>query len=94
MSTPQTFVVYARSFVGRDRQCKACRAPIEFWQLSDSDRWMPFDPGVVIVRSFQRDGDRVMLHEVAGVSHFSTCPAADRFRKKKAPAQPVMETLF
>lgn len=92
MSEPQTFTVYARSHLVRS--CKACRAPIEFYQLSATDRWMPFDPGVVVLRSFQRDGDRVVCHEVAGVSHFSTCPKAEEFRKKKAPAQPVMETLF
>lgn len=91
-SDPLTFTVYARS--ANLSVCKACRAPIEFYQNAHTDRWLPFDPGVVILRSFQREGDRIVCHEVTGVSHFSTCPKAETFRKKKAPAQPVMETLF
>jgi len=94
MSAP-TFVVYARSF--NRSACKACRSPIDFYQLADSNRWMPFDPGTAIVRSFPRAIDGLLCHEITGVSHFSTCPQAEKFRKTEAPAaanQAKQESLF
>jgi len=92
MSEPQIFTVFARSHLLRS--CKACRAPIEFYQNATTGRWMPFDPGVEIRRSFQREPDHVVCHEVAGVSHFITCPDAQQFRKTPAPKPPESGSLF
>jgi len=81
MSTPQVFLVYARS---HNRSVyKACRAPIQFYQHAITSKWMPFDDGVEILRSFS---EAHVTHEIRGVPHFSTCPAADAFRKKRAPS--------
>lgn len=91
MTTPQTFVVLARSCI--QRRCKECHAPIVFYQHASTGRWMPFDPGVEVLRSFPREGDGLICHDVTGISHFSTCPMADKFRKPK-PAAPPMEKLF
>lgn len=71
--------------------CIACQAPI-LWVKTRKDKDMPLDPKpqmVVRVENYL-DPDRVTTHEIADVvkayvPHWATCPAADRFRKKKEP---------
>lgn len=49
-------------------RCSGCNAAMEFWK-TPTGKSLPFDP--------MPDGDS------RAVSHFATCPVAERFRKAK-----------
>ena len=55
--------------------CRSCKKPI-VWLTTKNGRTMPVDEAGV------SEGD-VVFDATRHVSHFSTCPAADTFRKKK-----------
>jgi hypothetical protein len=57
------------------RQCRKCRAPIVFI-LTAKGRRMPIDAATY------KAGDMVFDH-TRHISHFSTCPYAEQFRKRK-----------
>lgn len=54
--------------------CKGCGATIE-WITTEAGKKMPVDPPRVVVVTFE---GKVVTGQM---SHFATCPKADRFRK-------------
>lgn len=60
------------------RRCKLCQSEIEFWQPI-SGKMQPLELVV-------RDGKKVY------VSHFATCPEADKFRRKAKPKEQVAQS--
>jgi hypothetical protein len=68
----------------RDKStCRSCNAPIEWAQLRQSGRRMPFDGDIVPVRSEVADDGRLVLVVDTSVtrSHFATCPHAAGWRR-------------
>lgn len=56
-------------------KCRACGASIH-WLKTSTGRTMPVDSATVVEADTHFESPR-------HVSHFATCPEADRFRKKK-----------
>jgi hypothetical protein len=63
--------------------CRSCGADIE-WVETVSGSRMPFNPPVRFVTQFDLDDDVAEVDRAASVSHFATCPDADRWRRDRA----------
>lgn len=74
-----TFTVYARSFFRRT--CKACHAPLAFYQNVETGKWIPFNADPEILSSFHKVGDPLLRHEIRGITHFETCSSPSAFRR-------------
>ena len=67
-------------------RCRSCGKPIEWAVLVKSGKRMPFDAGVVVVRSqHELIGGRIIETVDTGItkSHFETCPDAAAWRQKR-----------
>jgi hypothetical protein len=65
--------------------CRSCGAKVEWAELT-SGRRMPFDPPIVAVRSQGSvlDGRVIeMVDSAVSISHFATCPDANKWRKNR-----------
>lgn len=59
--------------------CKGCGKKI-FWGRTEDDKQIPLDPSAPV---YEEDGMIVRRTKLAMVSHFSTCPDANRFSGTK-----------
>lgn len=65
-------------------RCRSCGAPVEWAELASGKR-MPFDPPIVPVAT-KHDEDMRLIETVdtsVTRSHFSTCPEADQWRRRR-----------
>jgi hypothetical protein len=69
--------------------CRSCGAPVR-WAITQHENRMPVDPepvenGNLIL--IDRDGELHVAHAVPGthVSHYATCPDAERWRRRSGP---------
>lgn len=62
--------------------CRACYRSIE-WVRTLAGRLMPVDRPLLPIRLHERQDGTMLTVIESRQSHFATCPAADRFRKKK-----------
>ena len=69
--------------------CKSCGADIFFLQNPKSGKFIPFDFGKTIIKHkgiVYADENGILKisegNEAGYISHFATCPDADKFRKK------------
>lgn len=62
----------------RQEACRGCQAPI-YWAKNSKGKMHPFDCDVP---GGTRPGNGLTDHG-RGVTHFATCPNADRFRKRR-----------
>jgi hypothetical protein len=60
-------------------RCRGCNRPMEGW-YSPAGHWMPMDP--------------MERPDSPAVSHFSTCPKANEFRKGPARCTSPQSSLF
>jgi hypothetical protein len=65
----------SRALNGGHGQCRSCQAAI-IWFKSATGKNVPIDASSV------QPGDQV-LDTSRHISHFATCPDADKFRRKK-----------
>lgn len=67
--------------------CRSCGAPIEWAVLGLTDKWMPFNPPIVLLpvqASFGGvDSDITEVDMNKTTSHFATCPQAKQWRRRR-----------
>lgn len=64
--------------IGLPTNCRSCGAQI-IWMMTVNNRRMP-------VNADSAEPGETMYEHGKHVSHFSTCPQGDRWRKKPAPS--------
>lgn len=73
--------------------CRTCKAPV-VWALTEAGKWMPLDAQSSLVGEWQLFGDgpravhvpaerREQLAGQLHVTHWATCPDADRHRRPR-----------
>jgi len=63
------------------KQCKSCGKPI-YWAKTQAGKLAPINADFKALKTLSIDGETLQLLG-AYASHFSTCPQANQFRKKR-----------
>lgn len=71
-------IVFIRTQAGKSMPCDA--EPVTYWQEPGGPHKIVTPNGEV--RSARLEGDLQQATGIGYVSHFATCPAADKFRRK------------
>lgn len=77
-------------FKNEESECRACGAKIHFGYIEKTHKFVPLDKKAPTYEIIQTDIGPVAVRSEAYVSHFATCPKADRFSKKKKKPQMEM----
>jgi len=87
VSTPPLVTGWYWAATANRGECRevSCRAPITMIRNAVTDKWMPFNGhDLTILRTdADRESGRTIWELDLADSHFVTCPAADRFRKRR-----------
>lgn len=71
-------IIWIKTAAGKSMPCDA--EPITYWQDSTGSNKIVTPNGEVL--SARLEGDPQKATSIGYISHFATCPAADKFRRK------------
>ena len=68
-----------------ESECRACGAKIYFGFNEKTNKFIPLDKKAPTYEITHTELGQTAVRSEAYVSHFATCPQADRFKKKQQP---------
>lgn len=63
--------------------CRGCKASIEWAEIVESGRKLPFDRIVVLEQLVDADSDRAIQVIDRTFNHWATCPESQSFRRRR-----------